>query len=70
VVLINQNQGHRCLHGLQAVREALRGKRRITLDNYATEAARRLEGEIAVLELGLPPVRFAVVAALVAQQRQ
>ena len=36
------------LYGFHAVREALRGKRRKTLDIYATEAAaRRLEGEIA-----------------------
>jgi 23S rRNA (guanosine2251-2'-O)-methyltransferase len=36
------------LYGFHAVREALRGKRRKTLDIYATEAAaRRLEAEIA-----------------------
>jgi 23S rRNA (guanosine2251-2'-O)-methyltransferase len=36
------------LYGFHAVREALRAKRRKTLDIYATEAAaRRLEGEIA-----------------------
>jgi 23S rRNA (guanosine2251-2'-O)-methyltransferase len=36
------------LYGIHTVREALRGKRRILLDIYATEAAaRRLEGEIA-----------------------
>ncbi len=36
------------LYGFHAVREALRGKRRKTLDIYATDAAaRRLEGEIA-----------------------
>jgi 23S rRNA (guanosine2251-2'-O)-methyltransferase len=36
------------LYGFHAVREALRGKRRKTLDIYATEAAaQRLEGEIA-----------------------
>jgi 23S rRNA (guanosine2251-2'-O)-methyltransferase len=42
------------LYGFHAVREALRGKRRKTLDIYATEAAaRRLEGEIA--DAGLSP---------------
>ena len=36
------------LYGFHAVREALRGKQRKTLDIYATEAAaRRLDGEIA-----------------------
>jgi hypothetical protein len=61
---INQDEGNGCLYDSIAVRGALPDKRRKILDVYATEAAaRRLEGEIAV-------IRFAADATLVAQRRQ
>jgi hypothetical protein len=61
---INQDEGDECLHDSIAVRGALPGKRRKILVVYATEAAaRRLEGEIAV-------IRFAADATLVARRRQ